>query len=283
MAASVSLAVIWLLLSRLFEFALDVPNHRSLHTVPVPRTGGWALVAGITVALAVSPLTIEPLVAGAFLLLIVISALDDLQNLSARLRFAVHVVAVSLLLLALPGSLSWWWYPVLLFGGVWVINLYNFMDGMDGFAGSMTVFGFAALGSVSAWREFGELAAICGVLVVCSLVFLRYNWPPARIFLGDVGSTMLGLAAVAVSLFGWHEGAFTWLLPLVVFAPFWLDASFTLLKRVLTGARWWEAHREHWYQRLALRAGVRRALLMEIALMLLASVSGLVLVRAGLA
>ncbi|AOS98341.1 putative undecaprenyl-phosphate N-acetylglucosaminyl 1-phosphate transferase [Microbulbifer aggregans] len=283
LAASISLGVMWLLLSNLFEFALDVPNHRSLHSAPVPRTGGWALVAGMAGALAISPLAVQPMVSVAFLLLIAVSALDDLRDLSARLRFAVHMGSVSLLLLALPDTLPWWSYPILLIGGVWVINLYNFMDGMDGFAGSMTVFGFATLGLVSFWRGYGELAGICGLLVVSTLVFLRYNWPPARIFLGDVGSTVLGLAAVAISLFGWRQGAFSLLLPLVVFAPFWLDATLTLMKRMLAGKRWWEAHREHWYQRRALLVGVRCALLTELAIMVLASAMALLLALIGVA
>ncbi|KUJ84468.1 glycosyl transferase [Microbulbifer flavimaris] len=283
LAAAVSLGTIGLLLSKLFEFALDVPNHRSLHSAPVPRTGGWAMIAGMAAALAASPLAFVPALAAAFFLLIAVSAVDDLRSVSARVRFAVHLLSVSLLLLALPETLSWWWYPFLLIGGVWVINLYNFMDGMDGFAGSMTVFGFATLGLVSAWRGHGELAGICALLVVCALVFLRYNWPPARIFLGDAGSTTLGLAAFAISLYGWLEGVFGLLVPLIAFSPFWLDATVTLARRVLSGQRWWEAHREHWYQRAALRFGVRRALLVEFTVMGLASVMALSAVAVGLA
>lgn len=283
LALFVSVACISLLLSISFEFALDVPNHRSLHSIPVPRTGGWALIAGALVGLVVSPLAINPGIAVAFLLLMGVSALDDMWNLSARLRFCVHIGSISLLLLALPEPQPWWCYPILLLSGVWVINLYNFMDGMDGLAGSMAVSGFAALGLVSAWRGYGELAGICGLLVACSLVFLRYNWPPARIFLGDVGSTVLGLAVVAISLFGWQQGAFSWSLPIVAFAPFWLDASITLLRRVFAGERWWEAHRDHWYQRMALRHGVRTALCVEIALMALSLIVAVSLAGVGLA
>ncbi|GAA5525347.1 putative undecaprenyl-phosphate N-acetylglucosaminyl 1-phosphate transferase [Microbulbifer aestuariivivens] len=272
-----------MLLSSLFEFALDVPNQRSLHTVPVPRTGGWAVIVGAVSALAASPASFAPLVVTAFLLLVVVSALDDIRNLSVCIRLVVHIGVVSLLLAALPRSLSWWWYPLLLVGGVWVINLYNFMDGMDGFAGSMAFFGLTILGLVSAWRGHIELAGICAVLVVCVLVFLRFNWPPARIFLGDVGSTTLGFTVFSVGLFGWQQGAFGVVLPLIIFAPFWSDATATLLRRMLQGKRWWEGHREHWYQRGALRFGVRRTLLSEIIVMTLASTLGLALVAAGLA
>ncbi|WP_323844647.1 glycosyltransferase family 4 protein [Microbulbifer magnicolonia] len=272
LAAAISYGLTNVLLSNLREFALDVPNHRSMHDMPVPRTGGWALVAGCVVALAVSPVSVpSPLFAG-FALLLGISVIDDLRHVSARVRFSVHLLAVALVLAALPHAIAWWWYPLLLLGGVWMINLYNFMDGMDGLAGSMAAIGFASLGLLCVLRGQSDLAGICALFVVCALIFLRYNWPSARIFLGDAGSTSLGLAAVAVSLYGWQRGAFGLLVPLVVFAPFWLDATWTLLRRALAGKRWWEAHREHFYQRSALRIGVQKTLYWQLGFMSSASI-----------
>ncbi|WHI46386.1 hypothetical protein [Microbulbifer sp. VAAF005] len=87
-------------------------------------------------------------------------------------------------------------------------------------------------------------------------------------FLGDAGSTGIGLAVVAVSLFGWQREAFELWMPLVIFAPFWLDATYTLLKRMVAGQRWWEAHREHFYQRYAIRVGVKKALILQLGAMI---------------
>lgn len=283
LAGAVSYVAMATLLSRMGTFALDLPNHRSMHEMPVPRTGGWGLVAGCLAALVFSPVALPVALLLGFALLLAVSAIDDLRHVPARFRFPVHLLAVALVLIALPQALAWWWYPLLLLGGVWMINLYNFMDGMDGLAGSMTAFGFATLGLICAWRGHGDLAGLCALLVAGALVFLRYNWPSASIFLGDAGSTSLGLAAVAISLHGWQQGAFGLPVPIVVFAPFWLDASLTLLRRMLGGKRWWEAHREHFYQRSALRIGVRKTLYWELVAMLAVSLLALALVTSGLA
>ena len=281
--ALVSYGGMTVLLSNMREFALDLPNHRSMHETPVPRTGGWALVAGLVPAALISPAQLPLSVLLGMALLLVVSAIDDLRHVSARIRFPVHMAAVALVLAGLPGGLAWWWYPLLLLGGVWMINLYNFMDGMDGLAGSMTAIGFSALGLISAWRGDGELAGFCALLVVGALVFLRFNWPSASIFLGDAGSTVLGLAAVAVSLLGWQRGVFGLAVPILVFAPFWLDATVTLLRRVMTGQRWWEAHREHFYQRSAMRIGVKKTLYCQQGVMLVMSTLACVLAGFDLA
>lgn len=278
LAAAVSYGVMALLLSRMRELALDLPNHRSLHEKPVPRTGGWALLSGCALALVLSPTVLPVSTFAGFGLLLSVSAVDDLRHVSARVRLPVHLLAVALVVAGLPQPLAWWWYPLLLAAGVWVVNLYNFMDGMDGLAGSMTAVGFATLGLICAWRGEGDLAGVCALLVATALVFLRYNWPPANVFMGDAGSTAIGLAAVAVSLFGWQRGAFGPLVPVVVFAPFWLDATVTLLRRMAVGERWWEAHREHFYQRSALRVGVKRTLYRQLGFMMCASILALLLV-----
>ncbi|WP_346840199.1 glycosyltransferase family 4 protein [Microbulbifer sp. SAOS-129_SWC] len=281
--AVLSYGAIAFLLSNMRELALDLPNHRSMHDTPVPRTGGWALVGGLVPALLISPLELPLVVPMGFVLLLAVSALDDLRHVSARLRFPVHMLAVALVLAGLPTPLAWWWYPLLLVGGVWMINLYNFMDGLDGLAGSMTAIGFATLGAIGAWRGDTALAGVCALVVVGALVFLRFNWPGARIFLGDAGSTALGLAVVTVSLFGWQRGDFGLLVPALVFLPFWLDATLTLLRRVLSGQRWWEAHREHFYQRSALRWGVKKTLHKELGIMSAVSILALVLAAMDLA
>ncbi|MFV8781698.1 MraY family glycosyltransferase [Microbulbifer sp. SA54] len=278
LAAAICLASMQFLLARMGEFALDVPNHRSLHETPVPRTGGWAIWSGVFFALLLGPASWDFGVVVAFASLLAVSVADDLRSLPARARFVVQLFAVSSLVLTLLPGLSWWLLPLLVVGGVWVVNLYNFMDGMDGFAASMTVIGCITLALVCASREYWDLAGICIVVAAAALVFLYYNWPIARIFMGDAGSTSLGLAVFGVSLYGCSRGAFQPLIPLVVFSPFWLDATFTLLRRVFAGERWWEAHRQHVYQRLALKFGVKKALVGEICVMLGTASAALILV-----
>ncbi|WP_238152222.1 glycosyltransferase family 4 protein [Microbulbifer sp. A4B17] len=260
---------------RMRNFALDVPNNRSMHSVPVPRTGGWAFLLGCLVAVVAGPLDLSPLVLAAFVLLLGVSALDDLRDVPIHFRFSAHLLAVALLLFALPERLEWWLYPIFILAGAWVVNLYNFMDGMDGLAGSMTLVGFSSLGVICALNGDMELAWLCALVAVCASVFLVFNWPSAKIFLGDAGSTGIGLAVVAVSLFGWQRGAFELWMPVVIFAPFWLDATYTLLKRMVSGQRWWEPHREHFYQRYAIRAGVKKALVLQLGAMIFFSLLAL--------
>lgn len=287
-SCAVTALVLRLFLVRLRHLALDTPNHRSLHETPVPRTGGWALIAGVVCGLFSAVLIsgagapIGTLLA--FLVLFSVSLVDDLRPLGAGLRFGVQTLSVLLLLYALaPVIEPWIFWPVLVVAGVWSINLYNFMDGMDGFAGSMTAIGFGTLGIVCVLRGATGLAGICFLIATSSVVFLYYNWPKARIFLGDAGSTVIGLAVFAVGVSGWQQGAFHWLLPLLVFLPFWLDATATLVIRVLKRERWWEAHRQHLYQRMALRFGVKTSLFIELSVMLCTAIAALLLVVSGVA
>jgi UDP-N-acetylmuramyl pentapeptide phosphotransferase/UDP-N-acetylglucosamine-1-phosphate transferase len=148
-----------------------------------------------------------------------------------------------------------------------MINLYNFMDGMDGFAGGMAVIGFSTL----AWlgRADAGFAAVCLTVAAASAGFLIHNFPPAKIFLGDTGSTTLGFLAAACSLWGSKADLFPFWVALLVFSPFIVDATVTLLRRLLRGEKVWEAHRKHYYQRLVLLGwGHRRTVLVEYALML---------------
>jgi UDP-N-acetylmuramyl pentapeptide phosphotransferase/UDP-N-acetylglucosamine-1-phosphate transferase len=144
---------------------------------------------------------------------------------------------------------------------VWCINLFNFMDGMDGLAAGMAVFGFGALGVVALMAGASGLAVLCGGLVFGFAGFLAFNLPPARIFMGDVGSTVLGYFAAAISLIGIGNGVFPPVVPLLVFFPFLMDASVTLLRRLLRGEAVWRAHRTHLYQRLVALSGGQRPVL----------------------
>jgi UDP-N-acetylmuramyl pentapeptide phosphotransferase/UDP-N-acetylglucosamine-1-phosphate transferase len=151
---------------------------------------------------------------------------------------------------------------------VWMVNLYNFMDGMDGFAGGMALFGFAAL-AILGWRAGDPAFALTAACIAAAAAgFLTSNFPPARIFLGDVGSSTLGLLAAGLSLWGASAGRFPLWVAGLAFSPFIVDATWTLARRISRGERVWEAHRTHHYQRLVLAGwGHRKTVLRGYVLM----------------
>lgn len=261
-----ALAVRWLSRGRI---ALDQPNSRSLHATPVPRTGGIGLLAGIGAGWAIGePNWSWPLWA-ALILVVIVSLLDDLCNLSIVLRLAAHILAAVLVVpsaLEPQASLMLLVFAVLATG--WMCNLYNFMDGSDGLAGGMTLIGFLAY-SAAAWFAGSAQFALLNLAVAAAAGgFLLFNFHPARIFLGDAGAVPLGFLAAVFGLIGWHQRDWAWWFPLLVFSPFIVDASVTLLRRLFSGARFWEAHRDHYYQRLVqLGLGHRGTALAEYALM----------------
>ncbi|HEX4984466.1 MAG TPA: glycosyltransferase family 4 protein [Burkholderiales bacterium] len=249
---------------------LDQPNERSLHAVPVPRTGGIAIVGGIVAATACSRAWPGPgpallLPAG---LLALASYLDDRRALPAGARLLVHLIAAGLFLWLADVSDSLVLLAALWLAIAWMTNLYNFMDGADGLAGGMAVIGFGAC-AAAAWQGGGPVLALLAASVACAAAgFLVFNFPPARIFMGDVGSIPLGFLAGAVGVAGWHGGLWPLWFPLAVFAPFVADASVTLARRLARGERVWQAHRQHYYQRLILAGwSHRRTALAEYALM----------------
>lgn len=275
----------WALFSLLFSLAgvalairvarkagvMDVPNERSSHAVPVPRMGGVPLVlatllacAGFALSSSPATVAISRAVAVSLSFATVMGALgfrDDLSPLSPLFRFLVQTGAALVACLILAGGNAspvllgaaipaWAWIPAASVWVVWMMNLYNFMDGIDGLAGGEALVGGSFLSAVF----FAEGEAGWGVanLLVASASagFLRYNWSPARIFLGDAGSMFLG------AFFGIQSvaAASTTAVPLVVlllpFSNFILDATFTLLRRMRRGEKWYRPHRSHFYQRL---------------------------------
>jgi UDP-N-acetylmuramyl pentapeptide phosphotransferase/UDP-N-acetylglucosamine-1-phosphate transferase len=263
---------------------IDHPNDRSLHQPPVPRTGGLGVLAGLGVAGVAAAR--GPVVeawgwfAAAVVLVGVVSFLDDRAGVPPRWRLLAHLGAAGLVM---AGGILWtdidlpWgrWplpLPVTLFLTllcvVWMINLYNFMDGMDGFAGGMAVFGFGAL-AVFGWQA-GDLAYAAAAAIIAASAggFLTGNFPPARIFLGDAGSSTLGLLAAGLSLLGAQRALFPLWAAGLAFSPFIVDATWTLFRRLSKGERLWEAHRSHHYQRLVLAGwGHRKTLLYAYVLM----------------
>ena len=244
---------------------LDHPSARRSHQTPTPRGGGLALMvvygSGIvtlyTAGLLDSALYYALLGAGAVVSLV--SVVDDHRPVAQHWRLAAHIVAAAWLLycLGIPQSIAFPGGGVVyaLFWGlglVWLINLYNFMDGIDGLAAGETLcVAVLAVGLLGVGTLSGLLLLIAGGCAG----FLLWNRPPARIFMGDSGSCLLGLLWGAVILEGSQHDAMPVWVWLILLGVFWVDASWTLLWRLFTGQRWWQAHRQHAYQHAAQRYG----------------------------
>jgi len=274
-------------------YLLDHPNERSLHTLPTPRTGGVAILAGIFSAIpawlfatvGVSP--VVWLMAGTGLIT-ALSFLDDRRGLPVVVRFLGHVIGAGLVVhganLTLPPLFpgipvpwpAWLGLGLSVLFLVWMVNLYNFMDGMDGFAGGMALIGF---GTFTVFGLLGDnllFTALSLIVAAASGGFLLFNFPPARIFMGDSGSAALGLLAGGLSLWGAREGIFPFWAALLAFSPFIVDASVTLTRRLFRGERIWQAHKSHYYQRLVQSGwGHKKTVLYEYVLMLACGLSAL--------
>ncbi len=241
---------------------LDRPNERSSHARPTPRGAGLAVVAALVPALLAAEaaagegLSLWPVLIG-LAFLAGISFLDDLKGLGAGVRLIAQGGAVALGLLALPdgavtqGLLPFWADRVLVaIGWLWFVNLFNFMDGIDGIAAVETIavgIGVACVSSVAAAAP--TLVGVGLAAAGAAAGFLPWNWHRARIFLGDVGSVPLGflLGFLLLSLAAQGFWAAALILPLY----YLVDATLTLLRRLGRGERAWQAHREHWYQKAA--------------------------------
>jgi len=250
---------------------LDVPNERSSHSRPVPRGGGVAIVlAFLAGALLLwwrgsmpTALLATLFVGGG--LVAAVGFWDDHVDLPARVRLPLHlgaaVVAVALLgpLQHVPlGAATWivpiWLaWPVSVIATAWLLNLYNFMDGIDGIAAGEAVSVALAAALVAGLVE-AELPGLT-LLAAAAAGFLVLNWPPARIFMGDAGSGFLGYAFAAYLLFSANADArFVWVWVLLL-GVFWVDATVTLVRRLVAGERWYAAHRSHAYQHATVRCG----------------------------
>jgi UDP-N-acetylmuramyl pentapeptide phosphotransferase/UDP-N-acetylglucosamine-1-phosphate transferase len=249
---------------------LDHPNERSSHSTPTPRGGGITLIGALLLAwLALSQMgAVAPRVVGISLAaaaLAVVCWIDDLRGLSPALRLLTQGAAVAVGISCLPAtaaSLAGGLGPVYLTAlgllWVWWINLFNFMDGIDGLAGAEA----AAIGvGMLFFASFGvgtdtELGFLATAILGAAIGFLVWNWSPARIFLGDVGSAplgyLLGFLLLALTLRGF------WKIALILPLYFLADATITLTRRLLRGERVWQAHREHYYQQ-AVRHGLGHA------------------------
>lgn len=244
---------------------IDVPNERSSHSIPTPRGGGVSIV--VTFLLAVPALASVGLASessaiaylGAGVLVSILGFADDHGHIAARWRLLGHFVAAGWALFWLGGlaplatpwgqiDLGWSGAGLALVYLVWVLNLYNFMDGIDGLASAEAI--FVCAGACLIYGVTGHAELIGYPLVMCTAVagFLIWNFPPAKIFMGDAGSGFLGLIIGALALQGaWANSAFLWSW-LILLGVFVVDATWTLLHRLLRGDKVYQAHRSHAYQ-----------------------------------
>jgi UDP-N-acetylmuramyl pentapeptide phosphotransferase/UDP-N-acetylglucosamine-1-phosphate transferase len=210
-----------------------------------------------------------------------VSAWDDRHGLPVLLRLAVHVAAAAGAIVVLHVDTAPWSMLVVVLLLAWAMNLYNFMDGADGLAGGMALFGFGALG-IAATGPAPELATVCFCVAAAAGGFLWHNFHPARVFLGDAGSIPLGFLAGCLGVAGWAQDLWPAWFPLLVFSPFIVDATLTLAARVARGERPWQAHREHIYQRMVAGGlGHRRTALLWYALMGACAASALLGLQLG--
>ncbi|WP_126455382.1 MraY family glycosyltransferase [Sulfuriflexus mobilis] len=256
---------------------IDVPNVRSSHAVATPRGGGAAIV--ITFLLGLAILRISGLVelnttiamTGVSVLVAGIGFWDDHRDLSAKWRLVVHFFSafwVIYWLNSVPTSSvfvfdqasDWLMFFLASVSLVWLLNLYNFMDGIDGIAASETIFISGAIGYFAYIGGHQGIALLAFVLAMATSGFLVFNWPPARIFMGDAGSGFLGIVLGALVFALVIETSIVW--PwLLLFGVFLVDATVTLISRFLRGERWYEAHCSHAYQQAARKWGHLRVTL----------------------
>jgi Fuc2NAc and GlcNAc transferase len=236
-----------------------LPNERSLHDIPTPFGGGIAIVitwyAGLVVFYFSGVVDREfflALMSG--VLLAVVSFIDDIIDIKPAIRLFVHFVTAILAFwllgglraLILPGfetNYQFIIYPVAIVGMVWFINLFNFMDGVDGFASVEAIIICSVL-FVFTW----DLTTL--LLIFCVSGFLYWNWPKAKIFMGDVGSTQLGFIIVVMGIHFHNAFDFSILNWIMITSPFWFDATLTLFRRWRNGEKLSTGHRKHVYQRI---------------------------------
>jgi len=271
LALAISTAGVWVSI-RIAERAgvMDVPNERSSHSLPVPRMGGVPMVAAAALALGgwmffvAGGATAQRGLPYTFLFALAMFLLgfyDDLRDLSPLFRFLVQFVSALLLLLFLAPLLPdvflwewvlprWAWVVPGAFWVVWMLNLYNFMDGIDGLAGGEAAVASSFFFLVFAYYGQSGWAVANLVVAAASMGFLVHNWPPARVFMGDAGSAFLGAFFGMQSVVAALATPVPFLVFALPFANFILDTTFTLFRRMLGGEKWFQAHRSHVYQRM---------------------------------
>lgn len=289
--ASLALCVLlsWLLTLAMRRYALhhqilDRPNERSSHSVPTPRGGGVAIVVSFLLVAAVfswlapsgGPGALPPSLLAATAAIAIVGWLDDRSSLKARWRFLAHTLVAVWMLWVMGGipsvpmfgvrvDLGWFGLALATAYIVWMVNLFNFMDGIDGIASTEAIT-VCLSGALCWWLATASAAWHLPALLAASAAgFLAWNYPPARIFMGDSGSGFLGAAVALFSL--WtaqaHQQVFwCWF---ILIGCFMVDATTTLVRRVRRGERFSEAHRTHAYQYASRRHGSHKVVTLAVA------------------
>ncbi|MDR1084876.1 MAG: glycosyltransferase family 4 protein [Deltaproteobacteria bacterium] len=241
---------------------IDIPNNRSSHYKPTPSGGGIALAGIILLANLKAFKTCPEFFVGGFLISAV-GLIDDIKSLPVLPRLLIQFLAAALMIVFLPAYNPIKGIPiiaikiVLVFAGVWFINLYNFMDGIDGLAGGYA--NAAAVGflfciyngfHVEEWN-----IDVYKTIIYITIPFLIFNWFPSKIFMGDVGSTFLGFAFFALGARGLIYGNFLMYGFIIIMSFFWIDATLTLGRRFIHGQKVFTAHKEHAFQKAAAKYG----------------------------
>jgi len=255
-----SLLLTWLVRFYAIKKAIiDIPNDRSSHTVPTPRGGGLAFVIvwfGFLIWFKAMGQIDENLFLALLssLPLVIIGILDDMLHMSPKVRMIIQILSASLALYFLGGlkvldvglfkiELYWLLIPLSLIGILWSVNLYNFIDGIDGYAATQAIVVFGTIALL-----FMDVLAV--ILAASVAGFLVWNWQKARIFMGDVGSTLLGFNVAVFAIYYQNEKGISLIVFLLLFAIFWMDATITLFRRFRNKEKLSQAHRKHAYQRL---------------------------------
>ena len=242
---------------------IDVPGPRSSHTRPTPRGGGIGIVlVGLVAIGALAIVNLWPLpwlpTLGAFALVAAIGVLDDIRHRPVLLRLAAHAAAAAMLVVPLAQQ----WYGAWIAGPaaglavaglVWSTNLHNFMDGIDGLLAHHAIWAGLVYATLFAFAVQPAPALFAVLLAAAAIGFLPMNWPRAKVFLGDGASGYIGLVVGWLALYGMMRGVVPLPESLIVLSAFLIDSGATLAVRILRRERFWQAHREHLYQRLVRR------------------------------
>lgn len=255
----------------------DISIEGSPDIGPVPRVGGMGIMAGILSGWMTLLHELQLWIVLPMLALFALSMIDDMRGVSTKTRLAGHALAAAVVVIAL--GLAWfWWIPALLFI-VWMSNLYGRMDEVDGLGSGMamfgfTVYGFAALKSGMAGGEI--FAMMCFTIGAAGMGFLYYNFHPAKVLMGSPGTVPLGFMAAVFGLLGYKNGYWPMWFPLLVFSPFLLDATATLLLRMTKSGQTSLSNRMHYYQRLMSSGWQQQNIaILEYALMFCAGITAL--------
>jgi len=274
---------------------VDIPNDRSSHTVPTPRGGGIAMVFGITGTLVLLTVLLPEQrsaaigILGGGLMVAGIGMLDDRYDLSARVRLITQFAAAVWVLFWLGGvghvellgfNLSIAMLPVAALFIVWSTNVFNFMDGLDGFAGGQAVIASTAAAFLCLASSDSLLAFLMLSTSGAAAGFLVWNWPPARIFMGDCGSGFLGFLFASTAIAAHKNGSISITAGITLLLVFLIDATLTLLRRMYQGEQWYKPHKSHAYQ-LATQLGASHRQVTLISIVLFTAAASLAIVAAS--